>query len=249
MKKAKIIIIILVILAAIIGIYLNRTYAYIYSRFELTKAPLETIYMTEKPLLEKATPITYVAIGDSLTAGVGASSVSSSLPALLAEKLKTQNGTQVSVKNLGMPGATSLSLVTKSILDLSQYNPQIVTIFIGTNDVHNFVPLDVFKTNLLTVVNSIKQTTKAEIYLINIPYLGAADLVFPPYDVYFEAQLQQYNMVVDEVAQETNVTLIDIYSASKKPLHADPQLYSIDRFHPSDSGYALWANLIYGYFK
>ncbi len=249
MKRSKLIIIVIIIIVAIIGIYLNRAYAYIYSRFELTKAPIETTYMTEKPLLEKGAPITYVAIGDSLTAGVGASSVSSSLPALLAEKLTAQNGAQVSVKNLGMPGATSLSLVTKSILDLSQYDPQLVTIFIGTNDVHNFVPLDVFKTNLLTVVNAIKQTTKADIYLINIPYLGATDLVFPPYDVYFKAQLRQYNTVIDEVSQETNVNLIDLYTASEKPLRADPRLYSIDRFHPSDSGYTLWANLIYGYFK
>lgn len=249
MKRSKLIIIVIVIIVAIIGIYLNRAYAYIYSRFELIKAPLATNYMTEKPASEKAAPITYVAIGDSLTAGIGASSVSSSLPALLAEKLKTQRGVQVSVKNLGVPGATSLNLVTKSILDLSQYNPQIVTIFIGTNDIHNFVPLDVFKKNLLTIINSIKQTTKADIYLINIPYLGAADLVFPPYDIYFEAQLRQYNTVIDEVTQETNVNLIDLYTASEKPLRADQKLYSIDRFHPSDNGYALWANLIYGYFK
>jgi lysophospholipase L1-like esterase len=205
--------------------------------------------MTEKTLSEKSQLITYVAIGDSLTAGVGASSVSSSLPALLAEKISADQGIPVSVKNLGVAGATSFDLLTGQILDASQYNPQIITLFIGTNDLHNFVPLDKFKSNLLTAIEALQRTTQAKIYLINVPYLGAKDLVLPPYDKYFDWELKKYNSVMAEVAQQTGVELVDLYSASKRPLQADSKLYCIDRFHPSDSGYALWADLIYGDIK
>ena len=249
MKRAKIIILILVIIATVIGVYLNRSYAYIYSKFELIKPPLERTYMTQNTLSEKSQLITYVAIGDSLTAGVGADSVSSSLPALLAEKISADRGIPVSVKNLGVPGATSFDLLTGQILDVSQYNPDLITLFIGTNDLHNFVPIDKFKSNLLAAIKALKNTSQADIYLINLPYLGAKDLMLPPYDLYFDEQLKKYNSIVDEVAKEAGVKLVDLYSVSREPLQADPKLYCIDRFHPSVSGYALWADLIYGNFK
>jgi lysophospholipase L1-like esterase len=244
MKKAKIIIIITVVLVAIVGIYLNRAYAYIYSKFETTQPPVVRNYMTEK-----SQRITYVAIGDSLTAGVGASSVSSTFPALLAEKISAQKGVPVAVKNLGIPGATSFDLLTGAVLDAGQYKPEIITIFIGTNDIHNFVPLDKFKSNLLTSIEALKRNTGAEIYLINIPYLGARDLVLPPFDLYFDRELKKYNTAVSEVATETGVKLVDLYGLSRETQKTDPSFYSSDRFHPADQGYKLWSNLIYGVIK
>lgn len=249
MKKTKISLIILALVAVIIGVYLNRAYAYIYSKFELIRPPLAGNYLTEKTLSEKSSLITYAALGDSLTAGAGASWVSSSLPALLAEKISADRGQMVSVINLGVPGATSFDLLTGQILDAGKYQPNIITLFIGTNDLHNFVPVEKFKSNLLSAINALKRTTQAEIYLINLPYLGASDLVLPPYDLFFETELKKYNRVIGEVAQETAVKLIDLHSASAKPMRAQPGLYCADRFHPSDSGYALWADLIYGNFK
>jgi len=246
MKKIRLIILILAVLSIIGGVYLNRAYAFIYSKFRLVQPPLARDYLTEKTLSEKSQLITYAALGDSLTSGVGASSVSSTLPAFLAEKISVERGLMVKVNNLGVPGATSFDLLTGQVLDAAQYDPEIITLFIGTNDMHNFVPLEKFKSNLLTAIGALQQSTKAEIYLINLPYLGAKDLILSPYDWYFEAELKKYNAVISEAAQATGVRLIDLYSASEKPLKADLSLYCPDHFHPSDRGYALWADLIYG---
>lgn len=249
MKSRRKIIIALIIIAAIAGIYFNRAYARIYSKFELVRPPIERNYMTDKILSDKSSFLTYVAIGDSLTAGVGASLVSSSLPALLAEKISAEKRVAVSVRNLGQPGATSFDILTGQILDAGGLKPQIITLFIGTNDLHQFVPVEKFKGNLLAAIGALKRIDQAEIYLINLPYLGAKDLVLPPYDLYFEWQLKRYNAAISEAAAETSVRLIDLYSASEQPLRADPGLYCLDRFHPSDRGYALWVDLIYGDFK
>ncbi|MFA5020451.1 MAG: SGNH/GDSL hydrolase family protein [Patescibacteria group bacterium] len=244
-----IIILVLAVLAIISGVYLNRAYAFIYSKFRLVQPPAVRDYLTEKTLSEKSQLITYVALGDSLTSGVGASSVSSTLPALLAEKISAEKGLMVAVKNLGAPGATSFELLTGQVLDAARYNPEIITLFIGTNDLHNFVPLEKFKGNLLAAIGALQHSTQADIYLINLPYLGAKDLVLSPYDLYFEWELKKYNAAVSEAAQATGVRLIDLYSISEQPLKADSNLYCSDRFHPSDRGYALWADLIYGDFK
>lgn len=244
MKQIKIIIIGLVVILAIIGIYLNRSYAYIYSKFEGVPLPTIKNYMTQIKT-EKSQLITYVAIGDSLTAGVGATSVSSSLPALLAEKISEASGILVAVKNLGVSGATSFDLLTGQVLDAGQYNPEIITVFIGTNDVHNFVPLEKFKNNLLTAITTLQQTTSAKIFLINIPYLGAKDLILPPYDLYFALKIEEYNQAINDVALSSGVELVDLYSGSVEAFKHDGTLYCSDRFHPGDSGYKLWANLIY----
>jgi len=249
MKKTKIIIIILVILAVVIGVYLNRAYAFIYSKFLLIQPPAVRDYITEKTLTEKSQLITYVAIGDSLTSGVGASSVSSTLPALLAEKIAATRGMEVNVKNLGVPGATSFEILTGSVIDAGQYNPDIITLFIGTNDMHNFVPLEKFKSNLTAAVKALQYSTKAKIYLINLPYLGASDLVLSPYDLYFDYELGQFNAIISQVAEDTSVQLIDLYDASKKAFKDDKNVYSLDRFHPSDKGYELWSEIIYDQLK
>jgi len=244
MKKSRIIIIILLILAVLAGVYLNRAYAFIYSRFRLIQPPAVRDYTTQI-MTEKSQLITYVAIGDSLTSGVGASSVSSTLPALLAEKISADTKIVVSVKNLGVPGATSFEILTGSVIDASQYNPDIITVFIGTNDMHNFVPLEKFRNNLTTAVKALHNSTRAKIYLINLPYLGAKDLILSPYDFYFDHELSKFNAVIGQVAKETGVKLIDLYDASKKAFRDDLGVYSIDRFHPSDRGYKLWAEIIY----
>ena len=237
--------IIIIIIVALIGVYLNRAYAYIYSKFELISPPAEKNYMTE----EKGQRMTYVAIGDSLTAGVGATSAATSLPGALAQKIAAASGVQVIVNNLGVPGATSFDILTGQIIAAGQMQPQMITLFIGTNDMHNFVPREKFKSNLETAVRSLQQTAQAQIYLINLPYLGARDLVLPPYNWYFELELKEYNAVIAEVAQETGVKLIDLHTISAKPFSVDQKavsgVYSPDRFHPSDRGYALWADLIY----
>lgn len=240
-KQAKISILILLISA----VYLNRAYAHIYSKFDLIQSPGDMDYMTQLEFSGKSKTLTYAALGDSLTAGVGASSADFSLPALLAERISQSGGMPVAVKNLAVPGATSLDLYAKQIAEVSQLKPDMVTIFIGINDVHNFVPLDQFRANLMSSINALRQTTKAKIYLINLPYIGASDLILPPYDLFFKIKIKQYNKAIAEVAEATGAKLINIETGSAQQLGLSSDNYSIDRFHPSDKGYQLWANLIY----
>lgn len=245
MNNMKLNIKIIIIVLLIIAVYLNRAYAHIYSNLNSLSAPIEKNYMTKQTFSAKSKTLNYVALGDSLTSGVGASSVDFSLPALLAEKISTGRAVPIKVINLAVPGATSFDLLAQQVANIGQYNPDIITVFIGTNDVHNFVPLDKFKDNLTSAINSIKQATKAQIYLINIPYIGEKEAILPPYDLFFDMKIKEYNGVIANAAKNSNVRLIDLYSSSKQLQNASDDMYSSDHFHPSDKGYQLWANLIY----
>jgi len=59
------------LLIIILGIYLNRSYARIYSLFEKTTNPNTSLDYTIGPKNTTHT-VRYAALGDSLTAGVGA---------------------------------------------------------------------------------------------------------------------------------------------------------------------------------
>ena len=53
----------------------------------------------------------YLALGDSYTIGTGASSPAHSWPAIIAQRLRQQTGTQVDLDNPAVNGFTTLDLI------------------------------------------------------------------------------------------------------------------------------------------
>lgn len=227
------------IAAALIGVYLNRAYAHVYSKFDQLKQP-EMIVMTTDM---KAENIKYVALGDSLTYGTGADNTGQSWPAIVAGKMSS-NQISVELINLAIPGALSQDVIDHQLAEAIKAQPDLVTLLIGINDLHNFVSLDNYRKNLTLILSELKNKTKAKIVLINLPYLGTESLLLPPYNLYFNYKTDNFNKVLSEVAKEFGITPIDIHS-TKNLFGADKSLYASDDFHPSAKGYGVWANLIY----
>jgi len=235
--KKRIIIIILIILA--IAVYLNRAYAWIYSRFDTLKQP-DVITMTVE---KKEHNIKFIALGDSLTYGVGAENTTQSWPAILAGKL-SNNQTSVELTDLAVPGALSKDLIDSQLDAAIAAQPDLVTVLIGVNDLHNFIPQDIYRENLIYILSELKSKTKAKIVLINLPYLGTDSLLLPPYNLYFDLKTNNYNEELNKAADSLKLTPVDIHS-TKKIFLSDKSYYAGDDFHPSAKGYEAWANLIY----
>ncbi len=238
-KKLTLTIVIILIIVAATALYLNRAYARIYSRFGLLKQP-EVINMTVE---KKDKNIKYAALGDSLTFGSGTENTTQSWPAILAGQM-TDNQTSVELVNLAVPGALSSDVINHQLPEAIKINPDLVTLLVGVNDLHNFVSLDAYRNNLKQILSELKSRTKARIIIINLPDLGTANLILPPYGYYFSRQTDNYNAVLTETSASFGLQPIDINS-TKNIFSADSAYYSIDEFHPSAKGYAVWANLIY----
>ncbi len=229
----------LLILIALI-IYLNRTYArfYDYIGSHLQAYPVLTSYHSENAASKK---IIYVALGDSLTAGVGTNNVIETYPYLIATKIK--NSQNVEVYNLAYPGDQSSQLLKNQLPQALTENPDLVTILVGINDLHNFISENQFKKNYQEVIKELKNKTHSKIVLINIPYLGSSKTLFFPWNLILDYKTKQFNRVIEDLANENNLKYIDLYS-TKKSFEQDNSLYSADLFHPSPSGYGFWAEVI-----
>lgn len=194
------------------------------------------------------TSLTYDAIGDSLTAGVGVLSYTESYPYLLALNIASDTQAQVTLRPYAVPGIRSAFALEHFIDPVIADDPDIVTVFLGINDIHGNVPPEVFKENYAEILARLSQETDAKIYAINLPYIGTRELIDLPFRHYFNWRTTQYNAVIAEVARTYDATYIDLYS-SHYPNAFDTAYYAADFFHPNALGYTVWAHAIYANFS
>lgn len=228
------------------GIYLNRAYSH---RFDfiadhLQLEPMDKNYFSIGSDDNNNQTLRYAALGDSLTAGVGADENQFTFPFILANYLADQTKSKIEVINIAQGGATSQNVLDNQITPTLDFNPDLITILIGINDMHDHVKIDDFKQNLSKIIDKLRQT-KAEIIVINIPYLGSTQSTWPPFKSYFDWQTKRFNNAINEVASSKNIKLLDLYSENETYTSELNDFYSPDYFHPSSSGYIKWAKYIY----
>lgn len=243
MQRKKLLYIIPLCLIVGILIYLYFSYTHVYSNFDKTTNPNMVLNYTIGDKQSKQI-IRYAALGDSLTAGVGASKIENSFPYLLSEKIAGKN--QVKLFDLGQPGATSADLLQQQIIPLTSFTPDLITLCIGTNDIHQGITADTFKTNYNQILDELLKYKQAKIILINIPYLGSDSLVRPPWRSYYDSHIKKYNQVITKIANDHQLTLVNLYDKTKVYFkNNQSQVYSADLYHPNDAGYAYWTDIIY----
>ena len=189
----------------------------------------------------KSEPTRVACVGDSITYGHGIKDRDhDTYPALLNAML----GEKYDVRNFGVSGSTTMMgtdmpyMNEQAYKDALAFNPQIVTIKLGTNDSkpYNWSGSDHFKKDLKTLIESFRALpSKPEIWLcLPVPAYGHAwsinDSVI-------------YNGVIPyikEVAQEENIPLVDLNT----PMQGKRQ-YFPDTIHPNEEGQKILAQLIF----
>lgn len=246
MKKK--LLIILLILLVVGAVYLNRAYAHIYnyigSHYQASPNT-EKSYLVEPPNTKSNKHLTYVALGDSLTAGVGLISIHETYPYLLAESIAKKESAEVKLINLGTPSATSADVLAKQLPQVNVEHPDFVTLLIGVNDLHNRISEHTFKNNLTAILQQLNTITP-HVNIISIPFIGNPSLVWPPFRTLLRSETDRYNSWLLEVAAANHNTVIDIDSPARS-LETTSGYYSLDHFHPSNSAHTFWSKIIYAH--
>lgn len=233
----------LVLTVILAFIYLNRIYAHFYD-FQgdnfIPNPSYPHSHLISKD--RKAETAKLMVLGDSLMAGTGSTNEENSLAYLIASKLTdTQN---INLINMASPGVGVSDVLNRQVPEVIKEQPDYVLVMIGTNDVHNIVSSGNFRKMYDQVLKELTSNTKARITIINIPYIGSDKIVFSPWDKILDYRITEFNKIIDKLAEDNGLSVVNLNAEFRDKFRKSSDLYSHDQFHPSDKGYALWAEYI-----
>jgi acyl-CoA thioesterase-1 len=180
---------------------------------------------------KQATRKTIVAVGDSLTAGLGVDE-SEAYPAQLQRKL-AGDGYDFNVVNAGISGETSSGALTRIEWVIYNLKPDIIILETGANDGLRGIDPNILRKNLDRIVSVIK-ANNIEVLLCGmkiLPNMG------PEYSKVFAR-------VYPEVAQKYAIPLVPFFLEG---VGGDPRFNQPDRLHPTAKGYRRIVDHIYPY--
>jgi acyl-CoA thioesterase-1 len=184
------------------------------------------------------TGVHYVAFGDSTGAGIGARN--GGYVVRLYKELQKQRPNST-LTNLCVSGATTADLIHDQLDRGLKEDPQLVTIGIGINDIGHSFSLEQFAGNLESILRRLRSETKAVIVVSNIPDVSSSPRVPQIMRLQSQRTIEQFNTRLAQIATVNGATVFDVYSITHEELPKHPEYFSSDGFHPSDSGYELWA--------
>ena len=155
--------------------------------------------------------IRYVAIGASDATGVGANPLTKGYVFLIEDGLEASIDKEVNLVNLGIPGATADIIEDVELPLAKNANPDLVTIFMGGNDINDGVSVEDFGNRVRSVVQGIANDTKAFVVIATLPDVSMLPRFQekPDTDV-STAKVQAYNNEIRSIANDFGVPIVDL---------------------------------------
>jgi acyl-CoA thioesterase I len=189
--------------------------------------------------------LVYVALGDSTVEGIGATSADNNYVGRLDARLRERYPRAHTV-NLGVAGATSWDVLEDQLARAVALRPHLVTLSIGPNDITAKVPAETYAANLDAILGRLAADTEAVVVVNLLPDLAVTPRFRNRDKAALVAQLSaQFNEVVARTAKRHGALVVDLYAASRREVPGHPELLAADGYHPSDLGYARWAELMW----
>jgi len=174
----------------------------------------------------KLTPITILALGDSLTEGLGVAS-DANYPAQLQRALHQQGYKNVQVINSGLSGETSTGMINR--LDwVAQTHPDITILTIGANDAIRGIDVAIVDKNIRTAIDKLQGDG-------SVIVLGGMQI----YDNLGSDYVNAFSKMYPKIANDTGAALIPFFLAG---VAADRKLNQADAIHPTAEGYKIVVN-------
>lgn len=188
--------------------------------------------------------LSYVAIGASDAVGIGAVPLTNGYVFRIRDALEEESF-NVDLTNLGIPAAELGEIKLAVELLLSDIGlgfvgvPDLITIWVGANDIIAGVDPAEFEANLRDILMQLTEETSAFIVIANIPDLTQLPRFIedPDEDVTIE-RVNDFNNIIESLALEFDIPIVDLFV---EPI--DDMLVSEDGFHPSNEGHKRIAEL------
>jgi acyl-CoA thioesterase I len=179
--------------------------------------------------------VRYLALGDSLTQGVGAGGAGGAFPALLAARWRT-NGCRVELQNAGIGGYTSSQILADEAPRINSFEPTIVTFQAGVNDIVTGVTLDEYRKNINAILTSTEASGARVIVIAQNEWFRSLDE--KALRERFDAQRSAFDSALIEEASLHGAEFVDL-----RRLYAEQaeQGQWVEDGHPTPEAYEAWA--------
>ena len=171
-------------------------------------------------------PITILALGDSLTEGLGVAE-NETYPAQLEAALKQAGYVNAKVINSGLSGETSSGLVNR--LDwVLKTKPDITILTTGANDAMRGIEVPTIDKNIRTTIKRLQDEGSVVI-------LGGMQI----YDNLGDDYVKSFSAIYPKIAKDTGVAFIPFFLEG---VGGDRSLNQADAIHPTKEGYTRIVN-------
>lgn len=224
---------------------------------------------THKINTTKKQNVNVLALGDSLTQGIGDEN-SDGYVSLISQKIRNNDDVKVKTYNYGISGETSIQIDkrvnTNKELQTNINKADVITLTVGGNDLMHILMkkglklsktdivegTDKFENNLSVLIKDIRNyNNNAPIYILGI---------YNPFSIYLK-QIKYMDIAVKAWNEKSKKTTFENYKTyfvnidkimsspkvkkTKKGDIENPLLYKKDHFHPNEKGYRLISKELY----
>jgi len=187
---------------------------------------------------------TFLALGDSYTIGESVA-VSENFPNQTVQLLKKKG------INIGHPlivattGWTTTDLIN-ALSSIPKHQYDYVTLLIGVNNQYRGLPIQQYKTDfefLLKRAIEYSGNNINSVFVLSIPDYSVTPFAAKSDTVHIANEIDEYNKINKEIAQQLKVHYIDITNISRRAKN-EPSMLAPDGLHPSAVQYSEWAKLL-----
>jgi lysophospholipase L1-like esterase len=147
---------------------------------------------------------TLMCLGDSIT--IGARSYCS-YPEYAAAELEKEIGNHWIIINHATSGFTAIDLsrsITANFNNLKKFQPSIITVLIGTNDVKSNVPSEDFEIALNQIVLKAKLIVQNKnVVLMTLPFFPEG--IMYPYKYGMNSKIEEFNTIIKSMAKKHGI--------------------------------------------
>ena len=187
----------------------------------------------------KTNDLVFLAFGDSITSGVGSSSggPETGYPILLEQKLESAfPGNFISI-NAGLGGEVLFFAVDRFKTALDTYNPDLVLLMEGTNDLNDGTPFDDIENSLRTMVLYALNRSKKVIIGTIAPVTFSGDV---------QGAIADFNSRIYRIAADYNIPVARVFESITAVEGWETKLIDpVTLEHPNDAGYLVVRNAFF----
>ena len=151
---------------------------------------------------------------------------------------------RVQLRSFAVGGSRAQDVIAGQLDNAVRFEPDVVLVSVGANDVIKGVPIRQFASELEELVGRLA-TTGAVVVQSGVGLMGTIPRLHPPLSALMARRARRFDQVHWRVAESHGTAVVDQRSDDVRIWSTDRSLWAADLFHVSAAGHARWAETVW----